>query len=173
MHSEDIVTNLNDAQVVRIKSLIAQLKAEIAPFAVKRTPEERQALNSVDQGRRPFVDLAAEYTRDYHKELMIDADEVARTARINYDFDKLSEIETDLGSVYELVNDTTMQIGHNCYNTGLVVKDLVEIAIKRRKPGMEILWDNIIKLFVRGPKPKNGDAPGDGPTGPVDESPTA
>ena len=152
MHSEDIVTGLNDAQVARIRTLIQALKTEMA-FRVKRTPEERQALNSVDQGRRPFVDLAAEYTRDYHVDLMIDANEMARTARIAYDFEMMKVIETELASLFEGVNDTTMQIGSNLYMTSLVVKDLVEVAIKRRKPGMETLYENLSKLFERSPKP--------------------
>ncbi len=168
MHSDDIMAGLAPVKVARIKALIGELR-DLTSFRIKRTPEERQSLNAVDQGRAPFVDLGAEFTKDYHADLMIDADEVARTARINYDFKAMSEIETDLHSLFEGISDTTMQIGHNCYNTALVVKDLVGVAIRRRKPGMETLWDRMAKLFERGSQPKNDG--GDNGNGGAPEAP--
>ncbi len=163
MHVDDIVTGLTAAQVTRIKSLVAQLKAELVTFSVKKTPEERLKLNGVDDGRMPFVDLVAEVGRDYGPALMMDADMIARTARIHFDFKSLYEIKSDFESVYELLSDTTLQIGHNNYNNGLVIKDLVQVAIRRRVPGMETWWDKIMKLwdYVRKPKGGNGEE-GDG-----------
>ena len=161
MHAEDVFTGLTDQQVLRILTLIQAIKNEMA-FNVKRTPEERQALNSVDEGRLPFVEAGAEITKDHHLELMIDSAEVARTARIAYDFKMMSKIHLELESLFEGVNDTTMQIGSNLYGTCLVVKDLLEVAIKRRKPGMEVLSEKMNKLFERSPsKPKGENTNGD------------
>jgi len=157
MHTDDIVTGLTDAQVALLKSLILQIRTELLPFCVKKTPQERKALNVVDDGRMPFVDLVAEVSRDYGPELMMDSNMIARTARIHYDFKALYELKSDFESVFELLSDTTMQLGHNNYNNGLVVKDLVQVAIRRRVPGMETWWDKIMKLWDYVRKPKGDD----------------
>jgi hypothetical protein len=168
MLPNDLDTGLDAARIARIMQLLQQLEAEL-DFVIKLDPEDRQSVNAVDQGRQPFVDLTRDYTANYTALLEISNDMRDKIARNNFDFRALREIHTKLKSLTEGVNDTTLLIGGICYDEGLIVKTLTEVAMRRKKPGVETLWDNLMKLFDRpGRKGNGGDSQEGGDNGPND-----
>lgn len=80
----------------------------------------------------------------------------------------MSKLLKLLESYVEAVRDTTMLSGAICYEKSRLVRDLVALAIRRGKPGMESvydalshLWDNIDHSKDHNPSqnnPTNGDA---------------
>ncbi len=155
MLPNDLVTGLDAARIARIMQLLQQLEAEL-DFVIKLDPEDRQSVNAVDQGRQPFVDLTRDYTANYTALLEISADMRDKIARNNFDFAALRGMLTKLESLTEGVNDTTLLLGGICYDEGLIVKTLTEVAMRRKKPGVETLWDNLMKLFDRPGRKGNG-----------------
>lgn len=144
----DWITRLDVARIARIMNLLQQLEDEL-DFVTKLTPDDRQSVNGVDQGRLPFVELTEEYSAEYTEVLEISTASRDKIARNNFDFRALRAILTKLQSLTEGVSDTTLLIGGICYDEGLIVKTLVEVAMRRKKPGVEVLWDNLMKLFER------------------------
>jgi hypothetical protein len=154
MLPNDLFTGLDAARIARIMQLMQQLEAEL-DFVIKLDPEDRQSVNAVDQGRQPFVDLTRDYTAKYTALLEISNDMRDKIARNNFDFNALREMLTKLESLTEGVNDTALLLGGICYDEGLIVKTLTEVAMRRKKPGVETLWDNLMKLFDRPGKKRN------------------
>ena len=154
MLPNDLVTGLDAVRITRIMQLLLQLEAEL-DFVIKLDPEDRQSVNAVDQGRQPFVDLTRDYTANYTTLLEISTDMRDKIARNNFDFKAMREMLTKLESLTEGVNDTTLLLGGICYDEGLIVKTLTEVAMRRKKPGVETLWDNLMKLFDRPGKKRN------------------
>ena len=155
MLPNDLVTGLDAVRITRIMQLLLQLEAEL-DFVIKLDPEDRQSVNAVDQGRQPFVDLTRDYTANYTTLLEISTDMRDKIARNNFDFAALRSMLTKLESLTEGVNDTTLLLGGICYDEGLIVKTLTEVAMRRKKPGVETLWDNLMKLFDRPGRKGNG-----------------
>ena len=154
MLPNDLVTGLDAVRITRIMQLLLQLETEL-DFVIKLDPVDRQSVNAVDQGRQPFVDLTRDYTANYTTLLEISTDMRDKIARNNFDFKALREMLTKLESLTEGVNDTTLLLGGICYDEGLIVKTLTEVAMRRKKPGVETLWDNLMKLFDRPGKKRN------------------
>jgi hypothetical protein len=155
MLPNDLVTGLDAVRITRIMQLLQQLETEL-DFVIKLDPDDRQSVNAVDQGRQPFVDLTRDYTANYTTLLEISNDMRDKIARNNFDFRALRDVHTKLKSLTEGVNDTTLLIGGICYDEGLIVKTLTEVAMRRKKPGVETLWDNLMKLFDRPGRKGNG-----------------
>ena len=154
MLPNDLVTGLDAVRITRIMQLLLQLETEL-DFVIKLDPVDRQSVNAVDQGRQPFVDLTRDYTANYTTLLEISTDMRDKIARNNFDFKAMREMLTKLESLTEGVNDTTLLLGGICYDEGLIVKTLTEVAMRRKKPGVETLWDNLMKLFDRPGKKRN------------------
>ncbi len=154
MLPNDLVTGLDAVRITRIMQLLLQLETEL-DFVIKLDPVDRQSVNAVDQGRQPFVDLTRDYTANYTTLLEISTDMRDKIARNNFDFAALRSMLTKLESLTEGVNDTTLLLGGICYDEGLIVKTLTEVAMRRKKPGVETLWDNLMKLFDRPGKKRN------------------
>ena len=163
MLPNDLFTGLDAVRITRIMQLMQQLEAEL-DFVIKLDPKDRQSVNAVDQGRQPFVDLTRDYTAKYTALLEISNDMRDKIARNNFDFNALREMLTKLESLTEGVNDTALLLGGICYDEGLIVKTLTEVAMRRKKPGVETLWDNLMKLFDRPGKKRNVEGDDNGGT---------
>jgi hypothetical protein len=150
---QEIVTGLNPVIVARIKAHIAVLISEFN-YLIQLTKEQRKSANAVAEGRLPMVILGAEHGVTYQQQLGFSIAESQQLARMAADFKALSEIQKLLDVFMEGLSDTTMQIGSNCYDQVLIVRDLAEVAIRRGVPGMETVFDDLSGNFERSPKPK-------------------
>ena len=151
---QEIVTGLDPTTVARIKGHINVLRSEFTYFT-QLTKEQRMAANAVAEGRLPMVIAGAEHGVNYQQQLGFPVAESQQLARMAYDFKVLTEIKKMLDVFMEGLSDTTMQIGSNCYDQVLIVRDLAEVAIRRGVPGMETVYDELSLNFERSPKPKD------------------
>lgn len=151
----DIVTGLTEARINHILSLIAALKAEL-DFLIQLDKKERSAENGVAEGRLPFTQGASEVGQINGNEINLPADEQADLARMSFDHAGMIKILKQLKALLEGVSDTTLKIGANLYERCLIVRDLVEVAIRRGVPGMESVYEELSYLWEnRQVKPSN------------------
>lgn len=141
-----LTTGLDANRVTQIRAAIAQLKQEF-DFFVQLTASDRTSLNAVADARLHFIQAAADVCNEHGSVISMDQeDRDALTAAI-YDFEKLSAMVEVLESFMESLKDTTMLAGAICYDKSLLVRTLVELAIRRGKPGMESVYSSLSHLW--------------------------
>jgi hypothetical protein len=143
---QELVTGLDAARVIRIKALLASLKAEL-DYTVQLTAAERTTLNAVSDGRKPFIEAAAKAAAQYGRDIALDVADQSSLAAASYDFEMMSDIMDIMGSLEEAVSDTTMLLGAICYEKSLIVRELVGLSIRRGKPGMEKVFSDLSHLW--------------------------
>ena len=150
----DLTTGLDQNKVNRIKSLFTALRAEMT-YLAKLDPEERSSINAVDKGRFQFVSIAEEVVDSFSDSLELTASARDKILRNNQDFRFMLEIEALASHLVEGISDTTMLLGAICYDEGLNVKSLVDVAVRRKKPGMEFFQKEMAKPFDRSKRKKD------------------
>lgn len=150
----DLITGLNQTKVNHIKALLAQVKAEL-DFVVPLDGDERSTINAVDINRFQFVNVTEEVVEKFPDSLELSTAGRDKILRLNQDYRFMMEIETLMQQIFSGVSDTTLLLGSFCYDEGLIVKGLVDMAVRRKKPGMEPFQKKLSKIFERPKRKKD------------------
>src|SRR6056297_3504139 len=103
-----ISAQLTDEKLEKVKSLIRQIREEL-PFLLALSPSERQAMATMDDSRKPFVEKALSYGQSFGEIVpsYVDLKELKRDLEL---YEKLQEINRRIGPLAEEVDDTTKAV---------------------------------------------------------------
>jgi len=116
------------------------------PFLVKLSKIERDALQTIDDGRKPFVDKSIELaTRNSELNPGLDLLSKAPSDVEMYSF--LNKLENELYQLLESVRDTKQLAGAEAFKVALLVYDKAKMNVKLGVPGSQTTVDELGKLF--------------------------
>ncbi len=128
---------------------ISALKT-LMPFLTKLSAADRESLQMMSDGRKPFVEKALDFA-SRNAAISPGADMVeAGTRDINlYSF--LATAENELLQLVEMVHDTKQLAGAESYLVARFVYKRAQLALKMGEPGIQTIVDELGKLFKQTP----------------------
>ncbi len=116
------------------------------PFLVKLSKVERDALQKIDDGRKPFVEKSIELaTRNNELNPGLDLLTKAPSDVDLYSF--LSKLENELNQLLESVRDTKQLAGAEAFKVARLIYDKAKLNVKLGVPGSQTTVDELGKLF--------------------------
>jgi hypothetical protein len=116
------------------------------PFLIKLSKNERDALQKIDDGRKPFVEKCIELaTRNTELDPGLDLLATAPSDVELYSF--LNTLENDLTQLLESVRDTKQLAGAEAFKVARLVYDKAKMNVKLGIPGSQATVDELGKLF--------------------------
>jgi hypothetical protein len=124
---------------------IAALKTQM-PFLTKLSDTDRETLQKLSDGRKPFVEKALDFASRNAAISPGPGMVEAGVLDINlYSF--LATAETELLQLVEMVRDTKQLAGAESYITARFIYQKAKMALKMGEPGMQTIVDELGKLF--------------------------
>ncbi|MFA5420232.1 MAG: hypothetical protein WC341_17395 [Bacteroidales bacterium] len=116
------------------------------PFLIKLSNEERDGMQMMKDGRKPFTKKAFDFA-DNEPEVNPGA-ALVEGARKDYAlFEALEMVELELNRLTEMVHDTRQTAGSEAYSVALIIKKKANLANDMGVPGMKTIVDELAKLF--------------------------
>lgn len=116
------------------------------PFLIKLSKNERDALQKIDDGRKPFVEKSIELaTRNDDLNPGLDLLAKAPSDVELYSF--LYTLENELNQLLESVRDTKQLAGAEAFRVARLVYDKAKMNVKLGIPGSQATVDELGKLF--------------------------
>jgi hypothetical protein len=113
---------------------------------IKLSKNERDALQKIDDGRKPFVEKCIELaTRNTELDPGLDLLATAPSDVELYSF--LNTLENDLTQLLESVRDTKQLAGAEAFKVARLVYDKAKMNVKLGIPGSQATVDELGKLF--------------------------
>ena len=142
-----ISAQLTNEKMEKIKSLLGQIEEEL-PFLINLSPSERQAIPTMDNVRKPFVEKALSYGQSIGEIVpaYVDLEELKRDLDL---YEKLQEINRKIGPMAEKVDDTTKAVSADAYGVGLTIYTSSKMAQKNGYPGIDGVVDDLKSFFNR------------------------
>jgi len=118
------------------------------PFLIKLSKADRDALQKVDDGRKPFVEKSIELAI-HNANLDPDpgSDMLANAPNDVELYSFLVTVENDLNQLLESVRDTKQLAGAEAYKAARLVYDQAKMNVKRGIPGSQAIVDELGKLY--------------------------
>lgn len=135
----DVTTKLND--------VIAQLK----PYLIALTPEERQELAKMSDGTVPFVQKCLDYcvSNPEFSPKFINFNDLRDDMKV---YEQLIPVYRLVQQLENKLNDTATQAGAESYVCALSYYNSVKYAARMDAPGAKAIVDDLSKRFVRAGK---------------------
>ena len=116
------------------------------PFLIKLSKNGRDALQTIDDGRKPFVEKSIDQaTRNTELDPGMDLLGTASSDVELYSF--LNTLEYDLNQLLESVRDTKQLAGAEAFKVARLVYDKAKMNVKLGIPGSQASVDELGKLF--------------------------
>jgi hypothetical protein len=141
-----INATVSDQLMLRLVTYLQRITSAL-PFMISLKPEERVKLQSVSDGRLPYVLKCLEYCMAHRAKIGMSAEDLAEleaTARL---FEQLSELLHLVDDLKVGLRDTQMQVGANYYRLSRGVHGQMKLAYDKGRPGMENMLGDMDKLF--------------------------
>lgn len=136
---EDKVINDVNTKVDEIKSML--------PFLLDLTPEERKALPKLGDKSLMFVTKALDLVKKDFSFMPGNFDIGEMEKDINL-FAQMLRIRTEIGKLYEIIDDTVLEIGSEAYSAALVIYDNAKRNGKNTV-GMDGVLDELSRRFYK------------------------
>lgn len=162
-----IVAVLTDQVMQRLVAFLEQISADL-PLLTNLTAEERQSVQSIADGRLPYVRKCLRYCKAHRVKVGMTPENLAELVAIEKLFTQLSKLLRLMGNLRYGLGDTQMQVGANLFRLSRAAHLQMEIAYANGKPGIEAMLDDMDKLFEGQGNFKSGaaDKSADAPTTP-------
>jgi len=120
----------------------------MASLLINLSPSERQAIATMDNSRKPFVEKALNYGQSFGEIVpaYVDLEELKRDLDL---YEKLQEINRRIGPMAERVDDTTKAVSADAYGVGLTIYTSSKMAQKSGLPGIDAVVDDLKSFFNR------------------------
>lgn len=127
-----------------LKDILADLK----PYLLALSPDERQALPKMGDGTQPFVEKALDYTisAPQFAPPYMDTEGLANDMKVH---EQLIPLLREVRSLCNGLDDTTMQAGAESYMCSLTYYNSVKMAVKLDIPGAKTILDDLSKRFEK------------------------
>lgn len=153
------MSNLIDVNLkpeVKDSVLQAILSAKTAmPFLIKLADDERKSLQTIDDGRKPFVDKSLDLAKR-NAQLDPGAGMIDQASNDIDLYSFLSTVENELRQLLEMVRDSKQLAGSEAYEVARFVYMKAKMNVKMSMPGSQSVVDELSKLFKQ-----NGSSPKD------------
>lgn len=122
------------------------------PFLIKISDSERKSLQTIDDGRKPFVQKCIETaTRNAALDPGPGMIEAATNDWALFSF--LSTVENELAQLLEMVRDTKQVAGSEAYEMARFIYMKAKMNVKFGVPGSQTVVDEFSKLFKQTTAP--------------------
>ena len=147
MSSKQFSSTWNDNHIAHVDGIYHSLVAALPPL-LSLTREERQSANSISDGRMPYADKCLEGVKEHAADLNLSAAENTAFLKLAYDFEKLIHYRRLIDELATALRDTAMWVGGEYYAQCGIVHDCVRLAVRKGKPGIRALLDDLDKLYA-------------------------
>ncbi len=156
MSENRVSASLSPADLQAVLDAIQNIRQHLLPFLIDLTPEERSALPRMGDGSRAFVSKALEVARQNPDILprSFDVEEMRKDVEL---LEALTPIRLALTQLFELFDDTYVEIGSEAYSAGLNVYQYARSAGKG--PALDSALDALAQRFARRSRREGGDKP--------------
>lgn len=141
-----IVDVLSDQLMLRLTAFLDQIAADL-PFLTNLTGDERQTVQSIADGRLPYVRKCLKYCKSHRLKIGMTPENLAELVAIDKLFKQLSKLMTKMDVLRYSLGDTQKQVGANAFRLCRAAHLQMEIAYANGKPGMERILEDMDKLF--------------------------
>ena len=154
MISNSLNANLPATLVQQLVSFLVAI-ANSLPFLISLTPEERMALQSVSDGRLPYVQKCLEYCKAHRVKIGMSVEDLSELEAQALLFEQLGELLHLTEDIRTGLRDTHMQVSHNYFRLSRIAHGQMKLAYAKGRPGMEVMIDALDKLFENQGKSKS------------------
>ncbi len=133
--------------MLRLVAFLQQMRGDL-PFLISLTPDERQALQNVSDGRLPYVLKCLEYSLEHREKIGMTVEDLAELEASARLFEQLTELVALVEDIFVGLRDTQMQAGAIFYRLTRGAHKQMKVAHKKGRPGMESILKEMDKLFA-------------------------
>lgn len=140
-----ISASLSEAEQKQILSCLQNAKSKLS-FCIKLSPEQKQTLPKMNDGRVPFVQKSIKNGKLQPVVVppYIDLDQCSKDVEL---YTMLSPIETEILSLAEMIVDTRIAAGSDAFLAALSIYKSAQGAAKAGIPGTKTIVDDLKPLF--------------------------
>lgn len=128
-----------------IMDLLSKLNAKLT-FSINLSPEHRDSVATMSDGRLPFVQKSLNYGKLEPKIAPDNADIIELEKDINF-FSSLSPVEMELKQLAEKVITARIAAGADAFETARNIYINSQRAAKQGVPGTQLIYDDLKILF--------------------------
>jgi hypothetical protein len=139
--------NWNDQQIAYLHQLYHQFDDSL-PEMVSLDGKQRQRSNPIGDVRSGYANKIEETGVEYADELGLKPHEVLELQEVAYNFKQLMRFKRKIDKLAVKFRDTSIFVGDNFYSLCGVVHDAVRHAVKKGKPGMSAILEELDKLYA-------------------------
>ena len=130
-----------------ILDLLRQVKAKLI-FNISLTPENRDSVATMSDGRLPFVQKGLNHGKLEPKVAPVNADLVELEKDITF-YAALSPIETEILQLAEIVTTARIAAGADAFEAARNIYFNAQRLAKQGVPGAQVIYDDLKVLFER------------------------
>lgn len=112
------------------------------------------ALQSISDGRLPYVKKCLEYCRAHRVKIGMSVEDLAELEEHALLFEQLGKLLHLTDDIRVGLRDTHMQVSNNYFRLSRIAHGQMKLAYAKGRPGMEIMIDDLDKLFEAQGKAK-------------------
>lgn len=166
MINKKFESNWDDQRVAFLTALLTQFRDGM-PEMVSFDEDEVRKYQTIADGRSAFSEKCLEYAPQIAGIINFSQDDLRTMLQQGYDFKQLMKLRRLLESILKAVTQTSQFVGAELFESEGNFLDTVRLAVKRGKPGMSAVDDDLTKLFHgqgrKGKDDNGGFTDGDGP----------
>jgi hypothetical protein len=147
---------LDEQKITEICQRIDDIKS-LLPFLIDLTPEERKTLPKLGDKSLMFATKALDLIKKDFSFMPgnFSIEEMEKDIVL---FDKMLRVRLEIGKLFELVDDTTIEVGSEAYTAALTVYDNAKRNGKNTV-GMDGALDELSRRFYRKTAPQKPEQP--------------
>lgn len=142
MNSKQFNSSWDDQQIALLDALFDAFVAGLPPL-LSLTGPERSRVHPISDRRLPYAMKCLEGLKEHGQSLNLSPEEVAAIEKLAYDFEHLTHFRRLVEELAAAVHDTTLWVGGEYMNQCRVMHDGVRLAVRKGKPGMRALLDDL------------------------------
>ncbi|OON69784.1 hypothetical protein [Hymenobacter sp. CRA2] len=131
----------------RVQSALDTIKAELAPYLVSLTPEERKTMLRMADKTVAFVQKTTDYatTNPAFVPAFVELAELKQDAAA---LDGLTPLHQQLEQLALDVDSTMMTAGSEAYGNALTIYNNIKFMAQNRQPGAQAAFDDLRQRFA-------------------------
>jgi len=140
--------------ITKVTKSLNDIDVTLKPYLLALSADERKGLPKMGDGTQPFVEKALDYTTSAPQFAppYMDTQGLANDMKVH---EQLTPFLRQVRSLFNGLDDTTMQAGAESYVCSLTYYNSVKMAAKMDVPGAKSIYEDLRKRFEKAKSEKD------------------
>lgn len=140
--------------IASVSQKISEIQAELNPYVIALSPDDRRELPKMSDKTQPFVEKALAYaiSAPQFAPPYMDVAGLTNDMKVH---EQLTPLLREIRMLYDKLDDTTMEAGAESYVCTLSYYNSVKMAAKMDIPGAKAILEDLRKRFEKAKAEKS------------------